>query len=61
MERVVGAGSVAEAEGEGGVTRRETSFNQNTVRGDSVKKLTMSYATRQLKTLRVEGQAENDA
>jgi hypothetical protein len=61
MERVVGAGPEAEAEGEGGVARRETPVNQSTVGVDSVNKLAMSNATRQLKTLRVEGHAENDA
>jgi hypothetical protein len=60
MEREVGAEPVAEAEGEGVVACRETPFNQSTVRADSVNKLAISNVTCQLKTLRVEGQAEDD-
>jgi hypothetical protein len=61
MEREVGAEPVAEAEGDGGVARRETPLNQSTVRVDSLNKLAMSNVRRQLKTLRVEGQAEDVA
>jgi hypothetical protein len=61
MEREVGAELVAEAEGEGGVAWRETPFNQSTFRVDSVNKLAIRNVTRQLKTLLVEGQAEDDA
>jgi hypothetical protein len=61
MERDVGAEPVAEAEGEGGVAWRETPFNLSTFRANSVNKLAISNVTRQLKTLRVEGQAEDDA
>jgi hypothetical protein len=55
---LVGTAVVSEAEGEGRDVGRETSVNPSTFRIDGVNELAIIYLTRQLETVRFEGQGE---